>query len=35
VDFDQFKQSARTLGMYRLLLRAPPKAASPPVLSNR
>ena len=35
VDFDQFKQSARTLGMYRLLLRTPPKAASPPVPSNR
>ena len=27
VDFDQFKESARTLGMYRLLLNKPPKAA--------
>jgi two-component system response regulator len=27
VDFDQFKESARTLGMYWLLLNRPPKAA--------
>ncbi len=27
VDFDQFKESARTLGMYWLLLNKPPKAA--------
>jgi two-component system response regulator len=27
VDFDQFKESARTLGMYWLLLNSPPKAA--------
>jgi CheY-like chemotaxis protein len=28
VDFDQFKESARTLGMYWLLLNRPPKAAA-------
>ena len=27
VDFDQFKESARSLGMYWLLLNRPPKAA--------
>jgi two-component system response regulator len=27
VDFDQFKESARSLGMYWLLLNKPPKAA--------
>ncbi len=27
VDFDQFKESARTLGMYWLLLNRPPRAA--------
>jgi two-component system response regulator len=27
VDFDQFMESARTLGMYWLLLNSPPKAA--------
>jgi CheY-like chemotaxis protein len=27
VDFDKFKESARTLGMYWLLLNRPPKAA--------
>ena len=27
VDFDQFKESARTLGMYWLLLNKPPRAA--------
>src|SRR4051812_36992318 len=27
VDFDQFKESAHTLGMYWLLLNKPPKAA--------
>ena len=27
VDFDQFKEAARTLGMYWLLLNRPPKAA--------